>query len=189
MHVCRGCIEVDRRSSSIGIYFLILKLSLSLPLLILLRQGLSLDLNLEWQPTSPKDPPVFSSPMCWGFGQLWPHLAFYMVLGIWTQVLMLVHQILLPAEPSPSLLVLFFETGYVTKSRAHQLGWLATEVQGSVCLCLPNAGITDTRLFTWCWGSSVYWMRWTSRHYFAHRELIFLCLLFTSVAQLPGLNA
>lgn len=57
----------------------------ALSLLTLLRQGLSLDLQLGWQPTSPSDPSFYPSP----------------VVGIWTQVFILAQQVLLPTMPSP----------------------------------------------------------------------------------------
>jgi hypothetical protein len=68
--------------------------------LVLLRQGLSLNLELVRQPASPSDPPVSGPDSIKVYkAHSWPH-AFPPVLGFPTQVLTLMPQLLLPTEPS-----------------------------------------------------------------------------------------
>lgn len=60
-------------------------------LLYPLRQGLSLDLELGWQPASPLIPTV---PPDWGYRDMVTSSFFLVSWGTWTQVLMLAQQVL-----------------------------------------------------------------------------------------------
>lgn len=66
--------------------------------LIPLRPGLSLNLEQGWWPANPSI--CFYGTSCWVCQHAWPHITFSWVLGILTQVLILVQQLFLPTEPS-----------------------------------------------------------------------------------------
>lgn len=66
--------------------------------LIALRPGLSLNLVQSWWPANPSI--WIYGTSCWVYQHAWPHVTFSWVLGILTQVLMLVQQLFLPTEPS-----------------------------------------------------------------------------------------
>lgn len=101
LQVCTPlCVHVEVRGGSWLSYH---------SLLIPLRQGLSLNLDLGWHLASPSDHPIFTPPtglfqMC---TQRWP--AFYMSAGTQTQILTLVYLVLIPTEPSFQFLIKEFD--------------------------------------------------------------------------------
>lgn len=77
-------------------------------LLAVLIQDLLLNLKLSCHPESPQNPSV-PTPKSTGLtDNTRPCQSFCMGLGTWTKILMLAHQAVLSAEPSPWPLQLFF---------------------------------------------------------------------------------
>lgn len=86
----------------------------------ILRQGLSLSLELGWWAANPNDPPVSAPPKSWGYRYAWTYLVFYM--GFWTLVLV-------TDKPSPETLFCFL--------------WILVIYSGWVWICSPPASAPE----------------------------------------------